>query len=82
MQAGIDVTPSKSKRFFDDVGLCFLDVCRTSAGMFFDDVGMLFDDQMGASVGVGMLRVYHNVSWKSQRFKSLTEKAMNQPKGK
>ena len=28
-----------------------------------------------ATVGVGMLRGCHNVSWKSQKFKNLAEKA-------
>ena len=30
----------------------------------------------GAGVGVGMLRGYHNVSSRSQRFKNLTKKAI------
>ena len=36
--------------------------------------------RLGAGVEVGMLRGYHNVSWTSQRFKKLTDKAINWPK--
>ena len=31
----------------------------------------------GAGVAIGMLRGYHNVSWRSQRFKNSIEKAIN-----